>query len=420
MKQTKFYFFTLITFLFALSIAKSQEEATNKEEKATIESVKETTDGLSERTTTLENDIATLKKLKVSGYVQTDWLRFDQKDNVGGKAFYSDARKNYFTIRRGRVKFQYKAGDFNIVLQPDISEQGVTIKDAYGEYAVLPNDEMKLTFGAFNRPNYEVELSSSQREAAERSQVTRAFYPGERDLGMMLTYNKEFFTDFAPKLQLGVFNGAGPVAASETDPYKDIIGRLTFGLPLGSESPVQIDLGASMYYGGTVTKDSVIKFVDTLMKQILNDETGENKGFGSRKNFNVEAQLYLDLLPIGGTILRGEMMTGSRTTPNSKNANIIEIRNQSGIYAYLVQNIFDEFQVAARYDVFDKNTDISGATVKSAADSKVTVLGFGLNWIMSNLKIMLWHELPQFDKDELGITEDVKDTKTTVRFQFKF
>ncbi|MBL0333375.1 MAG: hypothetical protein IPP08_06765 [Chlorobiota bacterium] len=416
-------FTILISFLtssYLLAQDNSNDEKSNS--KLTIEELKENLDGLTDRVVTTENDLINLKKIKISGYLQSDWLRFDQKDNVGGKAFYSDSRKNLFTIRRGRIKFQYKSGPFTGVLQPDISEGGVTIKDVYGELGILPNDELKFTFGSFNRPNYEVELSSSAREATERSQVTRAFYPQERDLGIMFTYQKELITDFMPKIQLGIFNGGGALTASETDPYKDIIGRLTFGLPLGSESPIQIDLGASMYYGGTLTGDSIISFQDSLLKKIKNVDVSDNRGFGTRKNFNIEAQVYLDLLPFGGTILKGELMSGSRPFPKTGSSNLdsLVLRNQNGFYAYLVQNITNDFQIAARFDTFDKNTDLSGSQVKSVNDAKTSILGFGGSWFYENIRFTLWHELPSFDTNELGIVDDVKDTKTTFRCQFKF
>ena len=47
---------------------------------------------------------------------------------------------------------------------------------------------LSLWAGQFNRPNYEVEYSSSQREVLERSRVIRTIYPGEREVGAKLEF----------------------------------------------------------------------------------------------------------------------------------------------------------------------------------------------------------------------------------------
>jgi hypothetical protein len=329
------------------------------------------------------------------------------------------------------------------VVQADFTEAGVKLKDAYGLFQILPNDELTVQIGSFNRPNYEVELSSSARESAERSQVVRAFHPDERDLGFLVSYWPTITDDFNPKLQVGMYNGVG--VAAETDPYKDIITRLTFPVPLGSESPVQADLGVSYYMGGIPqTGDSITKWENEAKVTAFNDETGNFRGFGNKSNFNIEAQIYLDILPFGGTIIKGEMLTGKRptaptaatsatvgTTKDSTGKDIVKItpgtaaanlalRNQSGFYAYFVQNIGSSLQLAAKYDVFDRNSDLSGTNVKSSSDAKSSVLGFGINYFIDNLRITAWYEMPKYATDEISTLEDLKDNKTTIRFQYKF
>ena len=417
-------------------------QETEDEGPMTPEEIEEGVRGLGERTTLLEGELEKLKRIKISGYVQAEWQHFDQKSNPGGRALYSDARKNFFTVRRGRSKFQHTLGSMKFVLQPDITESGVVIKDAYGEYDILPNGELFVDIGMFNRPNYEVELSSSSRESAERSQVVRAFYPGERDLGFMFTYQPSLTDAFSPKLQLGLFNGPGTTA--ETDAYKDLLARLTFPIPFGDDSPIQADLGASFYHGGIPqTTDSVLETVDGKTIMVVNEETGDMRGWGNRQNFNIEGQIYLDLLPIGGTILKGEFLSGKRPTApvaavassvgigkgtngdsivvvKGSAARPVQIREQSGFYAYLIQNIGDNFQFVAKYDNMDRNTNMEAAQVTSASDATFNVLGLGVNIFIESLRITAWYEMPTSGADELGTTEDLKDNKTTIRFQYKF
>ncbi|MDB5034849.1 MAG: Phosphate-selective porin [Chlorobi bacterium] len=446
------------------------QDGTTAQTAPTPEELKDAMDGMGDRVTTLETDVDKLKSLKISGYVQADWQHYDQSSNQGrvvpgyvaptnanGTNVATFPAKNLFTVRRGRVKIQSKLGDWmNAVIQPDITENGFALKEAYVELAPFSSPVLMITAGSQNRPNYEVEVSSSALEALERSQVTKAFYPNEYDLGLQLSTRYELFDGFDPKLQVGLFNGNGP--SPETDSYKDIITRLTFPIPFGSESPVQADLGASFYYGGVPQLgDSVKKTVGETTVNVANDATGSLAGFGNKENFNIEAQIFLDILPIGGTIIKGEFMTGRRPTLNTvatsatvgtrkdslgkdivsitpgTSAGNLQIRNQSGFYAYFIQNVASDLQIVARYDMFDRNTDLAGTQVTSAGDAASSVLGVGANYFFGNMRFSVLYEMPTFAANENIQTDpatkkpgddyrtmDLKDNKTTIRLQYKF
>lgn len=171
----------------SIGVVQAQEEADTPEKKSP-EELHGDVETLKERMDVAEGALEKLNQLKISGYIQAEWQHFDQTTNPQGRALYSDARRNAFLIRRGRIKFQHRYQGLTAVLYPDISERGVVLKEAYVDFGLLPDNELNLTVGSFNRPNYEVEISSSNRESTERSQVTRAFYPEERDLGLMFTY----------------------------------------------------------------------------------------------------------------------------------------------------------------------------------------------------------------------------------------
>ena len=377
----------------------------------------------------------------ISGYIQAEWLHFDQSTNPNGRAFYSDGEKNLFQIRRGRVKFTHQEGRFTGVIQPDFTERGVSIKDAYFTVGILDKDLLDVTLGIFARPNYEVELSSSKRESPERSQVIRAFYPGERDLGFMFTSSPALTDNFKPQLQVGLFNGN----QRETDPLKDLATRLVLPLPLGPDSKVSANVGGSFYYGGIPQpEDSVIKFEDGMQVVAFGNGEGSAQGWGNRRHVGVETQIAADILPIGKTELRGEFLTGVRPTPGtrtvltdiSSDSIIIEpvetptliLRNQAGYYVQLSQELSEKFMVAAKYDVFDRNTDLSGDQVLSADDRKSTVIGFGAIGTFGPVRITAWYEIPSFAADEARYinsagetsSDDLKDNKTTLRFQYKF
>ena len=62
---------------------------------------------------------------------------------------------------------------------------------------------------------------------------------------------------------------------------------------------------------------------------------------------------------------------------------------------------------------------LSGTGATSFDDAAYGVLGVGGSLFIDNLRIMLWHEIPAVAANENG-PADIKDDKTTVRFQYKF
>jgi len=79
--------------------------------------------GIEERVATAEGDLAKLTKIKLSGYIQAQFLH-----NEASSA-YPD---NMFMLRRVRIKFQYEpANGVVFVLQPDFVPGNISLKDAY-------------------------------------------------------------------------------------------------------------------------------------------------------------------------------------------------------------------------------------------------------------------------------------------------
>lgn len=146
-----------------------------------VDSLKEVIDrhegkisALDERVLVNEADLGKLNKIKVSGYVQAQW------ESYGKDLVKTNDPNNTFYIRRARIKFTYDALDgVKFVIQPDFSTGNLSLKDAYAVVNIPKIKDFTLWAGQFNRPDYEVEYSSSQREVLERSRVIRAIYPGK-------------------------------------------------------------------------------------------------------------------------------------------------------------------------------------------------------------------------------------------------
>ena len=398
----------LIMLLSSAVFAQNQFELLKNEQdtlKDNVGTLRDKISGIEERIATAESDLAKLTKIKLSGYIQAQYLHYEASG-----AYPADV----FMLRRVRIKFQYEpVNGVVFVLQPDFVPGNITLKDAY----VQLNDRWLKTFslyaGKFNRPDYEVEYSSSSREVPERSRVIRAIYPDERATGAKL--------EIAPpkiplKVQLALFNGNDgltiPDAAgininqvnNDFDNHKDLMGRVTYTFKLGQIGALGI--GAHGYYG-------MIKANTT---DVLNSDYSYNKSLDNigkliRKNWvGFEAQLYFDFL--GGLALKGEYIFGVNGTPGyTSKTSIISpmtssIKNDTlilttlttkttnskpaieksfnGYYIYLIKNIGKHHQVAFRYDYYNPNTKVSSdqiglakwdAGIKTTVTDKFTYAG---------------------------------------------
>ena len=420
-----------ILFLLLLMVAfnlKAQEPTLTEK----ISTVDDKVNGLLERVATDEADLSKLTKIKVSGYIQAQYQNFESP------ALLSTSQ-NYFSLRRVRVKFTYEAADgVKFVLQPDFSPGALALKDAY----VVLNDHWSKSFslwaGKFNRPNYEVEYSSSQRELPERSAVIRAIYPGERAIGAKLEFNP---INVPIHMQLAVFNGADGLTINnsagvnlnsnenkDVDNYKDVMARVTYNLSLGSFGG--LDFGAHAYFG--TLKSNALKTLSSDYTTVKNIKFGDPL---TRNWVGGEFQLFADVL--GGLSLKGEYIAG-------KNANVgfspvaasgtaaaipgvANFQNKfAGYYLYLIKNLGKKNQLAFRYDYYDPNTDITGKDVKvkgftssdpttlsskmsGKGDLATSTYGFALHhYFDDNLRITFAYEIVQNEKvGSLGLlTED--------------
>jgi phosphate-selective porin len=404
--------------------------------------------------------INTLQKLKISGYLQA---QYQIADNPGIKSLaggdfpeFSDTR---FMVRRGRIKFTYEATLAKYVIQFDVSEKGLSIKDAYLNVSDPFLNAFSVTVGVFNRPfGYEIPYSSSQRESPERSRFTQTLFPGERDLGAMLTFQmpKTSPLNFL-KIDAGFFNGNG--TNPETDKKKDFIGHIGIAKATTNEK-IKFGLGVSYYDGGvSIGKVSLDKAgtvpagstraAQTYEQKTIKDTvsfvkiTGDSivGSFHKRSYFGFDAQLTIET-PIGFTTLRGEYVAGkqpgtekSTTSPTGANTTDTYLRKVTGSYIYFVQSFTGtKLSFVAKYDIYDPNTGISGNQIglkpktgnykaSTAADLKYNTLGLGLIYAYtSNIKFTAYYDMVKNETSAnlAGYNSDLKDNVWTLRLQYKF
>jgi len=275
-----------------------------------------------------------LNNLKISGYVQTQW-----QWNESGVA---DGTQNTFSVRRGRIKTAYSNNYGQAVMQIDVTEGGVSIKDAYLTLKTPKLQWASFTAGVFDRPfGYEISYSSSTRESPERNKVFLTLFPKERDLGGKLSFK-------APKgialegfsLEGGLFTGNGG-AAKETDSKKDFIGRLGYTNKFNN-----ITFGAdfSTYQGGVRLNGNAQAYKMDNGKFVV-DNSVEAGQYLKRQYYGFDLQFAVTSV-IGKSQIRAEYLWGQQPglkaksdSPTGAVSGDIYVRNFRGYYVYFIQDI---------------------------------------------------------------------------------
>lgn len=389
-------------------------------QKQVIDSLKEAIDlhqgklnALDDRVLVNEADLGKLNKIKVSGYIQAQWEAY------GKDLEKSNGYNNTFYIRRARVKFTYEAADgVKFVLQPDFSTGNLALKDAYAVLNLPKLKDLTLWMGQMNRPDYDVEYSSSSREVLERARVTTTIYPGEREIGAKLEYNGSKIPILAQVMVMnGDFTGTQAKAVQSN---KDVMARLVYSIKAPGAG-VGIDLGASHYFGGNLAKNNqYFKNSDGTLDSLNNVWRYMDKHWTG-----AEMRIYADIL--GGVSLKAEYTAGinsvissvaSTATMAQKKASPNLYNNFSGFYVYMVKNIGAKNQLVARYDYYDPNTKLSG----DAAGNNLSYKTWTFAWqyyMNDNIRITLNYITPK-NETNASNPSDLKDNVFTVRVQAKF
>ncbi|MDH7515580.1 MAG: hypothetical protein QHI48_06885 [Bacteroidota bacterium] len=383
-----------------------------------VEEITSRLDAMDETVKELGNDRDALKRIKISGYLQVNFEKSEKQTGLATDPYDTrDYIKGRFRLRRSRIKVQYDGKTTTMVVQGDYSNAGVTLKDAYLEFAEPWLNVFSLRFGVFNRPVFEVETSSSVRESPERSRVIQTLYPGERDLGAMLTVTPMEGLN----LQLAAFNNTFKGTFSQQSPNFGreplyMMGRLTKSFAFGD---LGVDLGVHGRIGN-VRANTYRVLESDRPTNAAPDSVSVRVGDAIPRNwFGVEAQLYYDFL--GGMKLIGEYIIGSDVDELSSSGNVIRKRHFAGFYAMLVKNIGTDFQIALKYDSYNPNATIGEDVINDPNELRVDTFGVGLlNYTFPNVRLTLWYDVVSTKTNERILTEDPKDNLLTFRAQYKF
>src|SRR5882724_5276712 len=136
------------------------------------------------------------ENLRISGYMQP---QFQVAQADGAQSFeggnFSQFSRSRFMLRRARLKIDYllmtkeRFPQALFTFQIDATERGVIVRDMFIRLYETKKNNFSMTAGFFARPfGYEVNLGSSYRESPERGRMSQTLMPGERDLGVMFSF----------------------------------------------------------------------------------------------------------------------------------------------------------------------------------------------------------------------------------------
>jgi len=391
------------------------EEATTQDE---IGEIKGKVDGMEENVNLLLGDVSKLKKIKISGYLQGQYMHTDNVKGFGSDPYNKDkAIIDQIILRRGRIKVQYSGDVAKFVIQTEYNNKGLSLKDAYMDITDPWSKIFTLRLGVFNRPIFEVEYSSSQRESMERSAVIRTLYPGERDLGAMITIAPEDLF----QLDIAAFNNTYLGGYKQLYPnHRDFplyyIVRLKKEFLL-RDADLAFDLGINTRQGQMAANTTNVINPEDNSGTATNSV---NVGDGiSRSWYGAEAQIYWDFL--GGVKILGEYMFGNNADEMSADGSTaIRLREFMGYYAYFIKNIGDEWQAVVKYDFYDPNTKIADDMITSTSDLSQNTLGLGIhNYSLENIRLSLWYDMINRQETTAFATKPINNL-FTFRAQLKF
>ncbi len=415
-------FLLLISFTSFISVA--QTDSTNKSEQFEA-SMDE-----------LSSGIKKLNKFKLSGYIQGD-LQVGEKDaslKVGGPRSEKEGTFVRFGIRRGRVKLTYTDNwgrvASNAVFQLDITEKGVSMKDAYFAFTDPWIKWFSIQLGVFDRPfGNEISYSSSLRESPERSTGCLTLFPGERDLGGMLVVHAPKDNVLAGlKLETGVFGGNGINLDNKN--RKDWISHLSYKR---SYDNILFGVGASYYLGWVYQgKDTTYEMKNKEFTIVDGAKKGD---YSTRMYYGLDAQLLIST-KLGMTNIRAEVIAGKQPgalgdskSPNSATLPSIYTyrRDFTSFYVYFIQDFGNRHSLVLKYDRYDPNTRIANNEVGTGGSGKGDIMmqNFGFGYLFrlnSNIRLMAYYDMGFNETSEnlKGYDKQLKLNTLTIRAQYKF
>ncbi|HEY7955610.1 MAG TPA: hypothetical protein VII38_09965, partial [Polyangia bacterium] len=318
--------------------------------------------------------------VSLSGFLQADGVLYDQasQDEINWSTG-QPLNESRFLIRRGRLRVEAEYGiasgliefDANTVNGPvaRISAGEVSVKwpahdPSAPPYVMASIGLMRIPFG------FEVLQKDYVRLFLERSNVMRALFPGEFDLGIRVQGGWRFL-----RYAIAAMNGnpAGDKQFALRDPNqsKDLVGRVGIETRLlsrlGLSGGISGVYGTGFSQGSGPTKDVIVWHDTNLDGQVDPTELTALPGRPAvpsqtftRYALGGDLQVALDVPRLGALLLYGEVVWATNLDRGLLPADPVgagrDLR-EFGWYAGFTQELTRYALVGVRYDRYDPDSD---------------------------------------------------------------
>jgi hypothetical protein len=380
-----------------------------------------------------------------SGYLQGQYESHQNSEDQlqqGGTLLNQDR----FLLRRGRFRITRDWEWAEVIVEIDgNTTRGPAVRFQKAEASLIygrskDKDQpplAQLTIGQFDTPfGFEVPFSPKYRVFMERTQASRALFPGEPDVGVRFSGGYSF-----ARYSVALTNGEPldektAFALQDPNANKDITARF------GAESKASRDFviaggisynrGKGLSAGADATKNT-INWVDgngNAQVEPSNELTGEQgKAATVSKNFDrwaIGADLELLLhTGLGWSMLYGEVVAASNLDRglliSDPIATGFDLR-QLGYYVAFTQEITPYGLVGFRYDFYDPNSDVTdsrrGKVLPASAQVKTFSPMVGLA-LPGRARLVFQYDVIRdlFARDTRGVPTDFKNDQWTLRLQ---
>jgi hypothetical protein len=386
--------------------------------------------------------------MRLSGFVQADAVAYDQAsaDEIDW-ATGQPINRTRFLVRRARLRveadYRYAGGvvefDGNTVAGPVAR---ITNAEVYGR---VPQSDPSLppyvmaVIGLTRIPfGFEVQEKDYIRLFLERSNVTRALFNGEYDLGVKLQGGWRFL-----RYQLAVMNGypSGDKQYALQDPAraKDVLGRLGgegfFGQRVGLSGGVSALWGKGFHTGTPPTKDTLIWHDTNLDGQVdptelvgvLGQPSTPSQPF-DRWAFGFDLRLTVDVPKLGPLAVYGELIWANNLDRFLVPADPIALGRdlrELGWYIAATQQLGRWVAVGLRYDRYDPDADktekVAASTVSRDLTFTTLSVVAALTWGPYARFVVEWdHNTNALGRTPTGTPTTLGSDQLTVRGQVVF
>ncbi len=379
--------------------------------------------------------------LSITGYIQSQLeTHQDSEDQLrqGGAPLNQDR----FLVRRGRLRligeWQYAAAQ--IELNGDTTRGfAFGIQKAEASLQLRPDPArvpiVQATMGLFDTPfGYELVESPRTRSFMERSQASRAFWPGEPDLGIRLGGGVSFF-----RWTIAAVNGhpIGDKSFAGQDPTsaKDVLFR--FGVDTRPRPDLAIRgsisaLRGKGFHAGTDATKATVEWHDLNEDGVVQAYELQALPASSSTpsvtfdHWAVGADLQLEYTSRFGTSkLFGEVLVGQNmdrglyvADPTLTSVDAREL----GYYVGFTQEVTPYGLVGLRYDYYDPNADLfdkrAGRLIPFTQTIKTLSPIVGLV-LPRRAKLLFQYDVIKdfLARDLVGVPTDLKNNTWTLRLQ---